>query len=249
MTPFSIPSESISGYIFDANLVILVQICHALSHGQADLSRILSKNGQNDLVGQGQWALFPIAVESIPWCMFGTNLVILAQNYDDISCGKDKVCGQTDERTDREMDRRRQRQYPSSLKGQRVKTMHLKLYVLNCFEEICTNIFAFLSSFLNTDTVKLFPRGKQGPVHILQGQYHGSWYPGNARSQGISSHNIDSVRQEYYSGLRVGSRLLSCSLCFWMCRSVNEDSLTARFMGPTWDPPGAEKTQVGPIRT
>ena len=40
--------------MFGANLVILAQICHELSFGQAEFARILSQNGQNDLEGQGQ---------------------------------------------------------------------------------------------------------------------------------------------------------------------------------------------------
>ena len=51
-------------------------------------SRILSQNGQNDLEGQGQCPPCSISAESIPWCMFGTNLVILAQICDELSHGQ-----------------------------------------------------------------------------------------------------------------------------------------------------------------
>ena len=40
--------------MFGANLVILAQICDELSCGQAEFSKILCQNGQNDLEGQGQ---------------------------------------------------------------------------------------------------------------------------------------------------------------------------------------------------
>ena len=49
--------------------------------------------------------------------MFTANLVIPAQICDELSCGQGKVYGWTD----RQMDRRRQRQYPFGLKGQGVK--------------------------------------------------------------------------------------------------------------------------------
>ena len=95
--PFSIPAESIPGLMFGANLVIVAQIYDDLSCGQAKFSRILS---QKDLEGQGQWPLFSIPSESIPWCKFGANLVMPAQTCDELSCGQGKVYGQTDGRTD-----------------------------------------------------------------------------------------------------------------------------------------------------
>ena len=39
--------------------------------------------------------------------------------------------------------------------------------------------------------------------------------------------------------------------CYWICGKqslvFNEATLIARFMGPTWGPSGAERTQVGPM--
>ena len=84
--PFSIPVQSIPECMFGANLVIVAQIYNELSHGQAKFPRILCQNGQNDLEGQGQSPPFAIPAESIPWCMFGTNLMILAHMYDELSC-------------------------------------------------------------------------------------------------------------------------------------------------------------------
>ena len=95
--PFSIPAESISEYMFDANLVIVAQIYDELLCGQAKFPRILSQNGQNDLEDQGQWPLFSIPTESIPWCMFCANLVIPAQICDELSCRQGKVYGRTEE--------------------------------------------------------------------------------------------------------------------------------------------------------
>ena len=43
-----------------------------------------------NLEGQGQWRPFSKSAESIPGCMFGAHLVILAQIYDKISCGQAK---------------------------------------------------------------------------------------------------------------------------------------------------------------
>ena len=114
--------------MFVANLVILAQIYDELWRRQAKFPRILSQNGQNDIEGQGQWPPFSIPVQSIPWCMFGANLVIPAQIYNELSCGQGKVYGQTDKtdrRTDGQMDRRMQGQYPFNLKGQGVKATQI----------------------------------------------------------------------------------------------------------------------------
>ena len=56
--------------------------------GQAEFPGILSQNGQNDLEGQSQWPPFSMPAESIPGCMFGANLMILAQIYDELLCGQ-----------------------------------------------------------------------------------------------------------------------------------------------------------------
>ena len=91
-------------HIFGANFVILAQIYDELSCGQARYPIIMSQNGQNDLEGQGQWPLFSIPAESIPWCMFNARLVVPAQICDEFSCVKSKVYGQTDGRTERRTD-------------------------------------------------------------------------------------------------------------------------------------------------
>ena len=134
--PFLILAERIPRYIFGANLVILAQIHYKLSCRQAKFPRFLCQNGQNDLEGQIQWPPFSTPAESIPVCMFGANLVILAQFCDQLSCGQGKVYGQTDwwmerwtdGRTDRRTDRHRQRQYPFGLKGKGVKTVMMPTF-------------------------------------------------------------------------------------------------------------------------
>ena len=88
--PLSMPAESIPEYIFGANLMILAQIYDELSRRQAEFPRILSQNGQNDLEVQSQWPLFSIPAQCIPGCMFGANLVILSQMYDELSHGEAK---------------------------------------------------------------------------------------------------------------------------------------------------------------
>ena len=88
--PFSIPAGSIPGCMFGANLVILTQICDELLYGQSEFPRTLSQNGQIDLEGQSQWPPFSIPTKSIPGCMLGANLVILAQICDELSCGQAK---------------------------------------------------------------------------------------------------------------------------------------------------------------
>ena len=98
--PFSMPVENIPRCMFGANLVILAQIYDELWCGQAKFPRILSQNGQNDLEGQSQSPPFSKPTESIPWCMFGANLVIRAQICDELSCGQGQVYGRTDRRTD-----------------------------------------------------------------------------------------------------------------------------------------------------
>ena len=61
-----------------------------LLQGQSKFPRILCQNGQNDLEGQGQRPPFSIPAESIPGCMFGANLVILAHIWDKLLCGQTK---------------------------------------------------------------------------------------------------------------------------------------------------------------
>ena len=111
--PFSIPTKSIPGCMFGANLVILAQICDELSCGQAKFPRILSQKGHNYLEGQGQWPPFSISTEIIPGCMFGANLMIPAKICDQLLCGQGQVYGRTDGRT----DRRRQHFTPSAWKA------------------------------------------------------------------------------------------------------------------------------------
>ena len=82
---FQYQTARIPRCIFGANLVILAQIHQKLLRGQAEILRILSQNGQNDLEGQGQWPPLSIPAESITECMFGANLVILAQIHDELS--------------------------------------------------------------------------------------------------------------------------------------------------------------------
>ena len=102
---FLIPGESMPGCMFGENLVILAQICDELLRGRAEIPRILSQNGQNDLEGQGQLPQFLIPGESMPGCMFGANLAILVQICE-LSCGQGKVYGQTDGQMDGRTDRR-----------------------------------------------------------------------------------------------------------------------------------------------
>ena len=73
--PFSIPVENIPGCMLGTNLVIVAPTHYKLSCRQTKFPRILS---QNDLEAQGQRPPFSIPIESIPRCMFGTNLVIVA---------------------------------------------------------------------------------------------------------------------------------------------------------------------------
>ena len=77
--------------MLSANLVILAQTCEEWSCRQATLCRIFSRNGQNDLEGQGRWLLFSIPTKSIPGCMFSTNLVVLAQICDELVCGQSQI--------------------------------------------------------------------------------------------------------------------------------------------------------------
>ena len=45
----------------------------------------------NDLDSQGQWPLFSIPAESIPWCMIDANLVIPVHICDELLCRQSKV--------------------------------------------------------------------------------------------------------------------------------------------------------------
>ena len=52
--------------------------------------KVITRTGRNSSNSESkwQWPLFSIPAESIPGCMFGANLVILAHIYDEISCGQ-----------------------------------------------------------------------------------------------------------------------------------------------------------------
>ena len=82
--------KSIPGCMFGIDLVNVAQIYYKLSRRQAEFPRILSQKGQNDLKGQSQWPPFSVAPESILGCMFGANLVILAQICDELFCRQGK---------------------------------------------------------------------------------------------------------------------------------------------------------------
>ena len=60
----------------------MAQIHYKSSRRQTKFQEILSQKGQNDIEGQDQWPPFSIPAESIPGCMFGANLVIVAQICD-----------------------------------------------------------------------------------------------------------------------------------------------------------------------
>ena len=44
-----------------------------------------------------------------------------------------------------------------------------------------------------TQVVEILLQVKDKDLPILHSQYHGCWCPGDARSQGISNHDIDQV--------------------------------------------------------
>ena len=85
------------------NFVILAQIHYKLCR-QTKFPRILSWNDWNDLHNdlQGQLPLFSTPTESIPWGMFGANLVIPAPFCDELLC-RQEVHGWTDGQTDGQM--------------------------------------------------------------------------------------------------------------------------------------------------
>ena len=87
--------------IFNTSREILDQTHYKLLRGQTKFPRILSQNGQSSLEGQGQWPPFSITLAgSVPGCICGANLVITAQISNELSCGQNKVHGQTDGQTD-----------------------------------------------------------------------------------------------------------------------------------------------------
>ena len=86
--------------------------------------------------------------------------------------------------------------------------------------------------FINTEmaqVAKIFPFFGQNPsffyffwpksflrvdkdLFILHSQYHGCWWPGDARSQGISNHDIDLFLSEYSS-----FRAVRVKICPFSC--------------------------------
>ena len=81
----------------------------------------------------------------------------------------------------------------------------LTIYELNCSE----GTSKYISTFYHFSTLRWHKLLKSYLVEvneafIAHSQYHGSWWPCNARSLGINSHSIDLVLPEYY-GLSSGS--------------------------------------------
>ena len=83
--PFSIPPDWIIRCTFGANLVVLAQMYYKESGRQAKFPRILCRNDHDS---QDQWPSFSIPAESIPGCILGATLVILAQIYEKLSHGQ-----------------------------------------------------------------------------------------------------------------------------------------------------------------
>ena len=71
----------------------------------------------------------------------------------------------------------------------------LTLYVLNFSEWTLTCIYLLChsSTLIRHRYLKFFLKWDKD-LHILYGQYHGCWCPGDIRSQDISSYDIDRVK-------------------------------------------------------
>ena len=67
---------------------ILAERIPRCTFGDSSSNPLQVENGQNDLEGHGQWPPFSIPAESVLGCIFGANLVILAYNCDELSCGQ-----------------------------------------------------------------------------------------------------------------------------------------------------------------
>ena len=70
-----------------------------------------------------------------------------------------------------------------------VNPLHAKFFREN------KNMHLHFMSFLHnnkTQVVEIPPQDKDLPT--LHDQYHGCWWPGDARSQGISNHDFDLVK-------------------------------------------------------
>ena len=70
--------------MFGANLVILAQICDELSRRQAEFPTILSKMAKMTVKVKVNDHHFQYQLRSIPWCIFGANLVISVQICDEL---------------------------------------------------------------------------------------------------------------------------------------------------------------------
>ena len=84
--PHSIPVKGISRCIFGINWVILAQIYFMSLRGQAKFPRILSRNGQNGLEGQG-YCIFDTR-HKYPVMHFGANVVIPVKIRDELLRGQ-----------------------------------------------------------------------------------------------------------------------------------------------------------------
>ena len=70
---------------------------------------------------------------------------------------------------------------------------HLTLYMLN-FQRKHKHAFTFVVIPPHWQAIDSWNPSSYQDLHILHNQYHGCWCPGDARSQGFNSHDIDLVK-------------------------------------------------------
>ena len=128
-----------------------------------------------------------------------------------------------------------------------VNPLHAKFFRGNI------NIYLHFVSFLHiytTQVVEILPQVRQE----LHSQYHGCWCPGNVRSQGISSHDIDLFKPRWLSPhtLRVTkckwvrSGRCSCRVT-WFCYRLIAKSGNKKNIHTLWPDPNTFYVSINEI--
>ena len=119
----------------------------------------------------------------------------------------------------------------------------LTLNMLDCFND-CKISIHILNRMLDLAcplSMKLTLE-QQYMLSVLHGQYHACWCSGDFRSQGINRHGIDP--KSWNIPFAASEDLTLDQVITWCCQETTQ---IAKFMGPTWGPPGSWWAQMGPM--
>ena len=102
--------------------------------------------------------------------------------------------------------------WPDDARSQGISNHGVGLIILWCLSSFYSGMFTSLDVYSLNHNVSIhhcvlrFTLKKDKNIPISNSQYHSCWWPGDARSQSISIHDIDLVLQEYSTTERLTHR-------------------------------------------